>query len=126
MAASLITKVFQPVTKDEQTGAVTVAQPVRFVDADGNDVSLGGDVPTTIPQGALVPGAGIDLARDPKSGVITASVKAKGVTAAMLADGTIPKAKAVADLAAGADAAAIVTGFNALLKSLRDAGFLTA
>ena len=86
MAASFITKIFRLVTKDEQTGAVTVAQPVRFVDADGNDVSLGGDAPTTIPTGALVPGAGIDLARA-DTGVITASVKAKGITAAMLADG---------------------------------------
>lgn len=33
---------------------------------------------------------------------------------------------AVADLATGADAAAIVTGFNALLKSLRDAGIIAS
>lgn len=82
-----MTKVLRVVTEDEQVGDATVAQPVRLVGADGEDVELGGDAPTTIPTGALVPGAGIDLARDADTGVITASVKAKGVTAAMLADG---------------------------------------
>lgn len=115
MAASFITKIFRLVTKDEQTGAVTVAQPVRFVDADGNDVSLGGDAPTTIPTGALIPGSGIDLDRD-DSGVLTCSVKAKGVTAAMLADGVAvsgPKGadgKSVKALALTVDADGKVTG----------------
>lgn len=69
----------------------TQIRKAQFVDADGNPTTItGGDAPTMIPQGALVPGAGIDLARDQDSGVITASVKAKGVTAGMLADGVIP------------------------------------
>jgi hypothetical protein len=45
-------------------------------------------------------------------------------------DGTpfagVAKGAAVADLAAGADTAAIVTGFNALLASLRAAGIIAS
>ena len=51
-----------------------------------DNLTQGGDAPTTIPTGALVPGAGIDLTRA-DSGVLTCAVKAKGITAAMLADG---------------------------------------
>lgn len=66
-------------------------KPIQFVDADGNPIDItGGGAPTTIPQGALIPGAGINLTRDNDSGVITASIKDKGVTAGMLADGVIP------------------------------------
>lgn len=71
----------------------TQIRRAQFVDASGNPITGpagGSDAPTTIPQGALVPGAGIDLARDNDSGVITASIKDKGVTAGMLADGVIP------------------------------------
>lgn len=110
------------------------------VKADGSGFDFADDAEqTTIPQGALIPGAGIDLERG-DDGVITASVKAKGITAAMIADGVIPaayvlpaagdqlggvkRAAQVADLAAGADAAAIVTTVNALLASLRASGVL--
>lgn len=80
-----------------------------FVDADGNPIDLtggGSDAPTTIPQGALIPGDGISLVRDRDSGVVTASIKDKGVTAGMLADGVAvsgPKGDPGAPGAKGAD-----------------------
>ncbi|TPF78356.1 hypothetical protein BW12_07050 [Bifidobacterium sp. UTCIF-3] len=108
--------------------------PVALYNPDGTPFKAGSDAPTTIPQGALVPGAGIDLVRDQDSGVITASVKAKGITAGMLADGVAvsgpkgdkgdpgtpgakgatgapgPAGKSVTKLALTTDAAGKVTG----------------
>ena len=66
--------------------------PVALYNPDGTPFKAGSDAPTTIPQGALVPGAGINLVRDPDSDVVTVSVKDKGVTAGMIADGVIPAA----------------------------------
>ncbi|KAB5604151.1 hypothetical protein [Bifidobacterium jacchi] len=66
--------------------------PVALYNPDGTPFKAGGDAPTTIPQGALTAGDGISLTRDQDSGVLTASIKAKGVTAAMIADGVIPAA----------------------------------
>lgn len=71
---------------DEQPSG---AQAVEQVYAD--NLPAGGGAQTTIPTRALVPGAGIDLTRDGE-GVLTCAVKAKGVTAAMMADGVIPPA----------------------------------
>lgn len=99
-----------------------------FVDSDGNPIDIaGGSAPTTIPTGALVPGAGINLVRG-EDGAITASVKDKGITAGMLADGVAvsgPKGdpgaagapgvkgadgKSVTAIALTADAAGKITG----------------
>lgn len=80
------------VHQDTPVDGQGIAELAAF-DSDGNPVDItagGSDEPTTIPQGALIPGDGISLVRDQDSGVITASVKAKGVTAGMLADGVIP------------------------------------
>lgn len=84
-----MTKVLRVVTEGEQVGGATVAQPVRLVGADGEDVELGGGAQTTIPTGALVPGAGIDLARDEDTGVITASVKAGSIGTEQLKAGSV-------------------------------------
>ena len=84
---------------DEAAGASQAVEQVHI-----DNLPTGGGQQTTIPTGALVPGAGIDLARDADTGVITASVKAKGVTADMLADGvvtTVPAAP-TADTLSGA------------------------
>ena len=67
---------------DAAPAAAGQAAEEVFID----NLTQGGDAPTTIPVGALVPGAGIDLTRA-DSGVLTCAVKAKGITAAMLADG---------------------------------------
>jgi hypothetical protein len=53
------------------------------------------------------------------------SLPASQVGSGTFAADRLPKAAAVADLAADADAAAIVTGVNTLLASLRTAGYLT-
>lgn len=106
----------------------------QFLDENGNPIDITDGAQTTIPTGALVPGDGISLVRDTDSGVITASVKAKGVTAGMLADGVAvsgpkgdkgdpgtpgakgatgapgPAGKSVTKLALTTDAAGKVTG----------------
>lgn len=124
-------------------GSVTKAKLAEDVQASlGKADTALQAAPTTIPQGALVPGAGIDLTRG-EGDVLTCAVKAKGVTAAMLADGVLPEAyvlpaataaslggvkqaAAVADLAADAPAADIVKGVNAILASMRASGSMAA
>lgn len=82
--------------QDAPIDGQAIAELAAF-DADGNPIDItGGGAPTTIPQGALIPGAGINLVRDQDSGVITASVKDKGVTSGMIADGVIPVAATAA------------------------------
>lgn len=73
---------------------------------------------TTIPQGALVGGAGLSITRG-EDGALTAKVADKGITAAMLADGVAasgPKGadgKSVTAIALTVDAAGKVTGGTA-------------
>lgn len=64
--------------------------PVALYNPDGTPFKAGGDAPTTIPYGALTTGAGINLERDKGSGVVTLSIRSKGITAGMIADGVIP------------------------------------
>lgn len=64
---------------------------VRPLGATGT-TNNGGGAAATIPQGALIPGDGISLTRDAQTGAITTSIKAKGVTTGMIADGVIPGA----------------------------------
>lgn len=95
----MVTQIIHPTTVLTETDPPQEPVEAVFVDADGNPIDItggGSDAPTTIPQGALVPGAGINLVRDQDSGVITASVKDKGVTAGMIADGVIPVAATAA------------------------------
>lgn len=127
--------------------------PVALYNPDGTPFTgAGGDAPTTIPTGALIPGAGISLVRG-EDGELTASVKDGGVTAGMIADGVIGADKltanavselkaipaatptalggvkqgvAVPNLADDADAAAIVSTVNSLLTQLRAAGVIAA
>lgn len=85
-----LNKQIQFVHQDKPLDGELIAKVAAF-DENGNpvDVTAGGSAQTTIPTGALVPGAGINLARG-EDGVITASIKDKGITAGMLADGVIP------------------------------------
>ena len=80
---------------------------------------------TTVPEGSVLAGSGVSVTRDAESGALTVAVAAKGVTAAMLADGVAvsgPKGengtpgakgadgKSVKALALTTDAAGKVTG----------------
>lgn len=68
-------------------GSVTKAKLAEDVQASlGKADTAMQSAPTKIPEGALVPGAGISLTRG-EDETLTCAVKAKGVTAAMLADG---------------------------------------
>ena len=100
--------IVQKRTAKHKTGPLDA--PVALYNPDGTPFTSSGGTQTTIPTGALVPGAGIDLVRDADSGVITASVKAKSVTADMLADGVIPAAYTWADLSGKPAAATAVPG----------------
>lgn len=88
----MVTQIIHPTTVLTETDPPQEPVEAVFVDADGNPIDItggGGDAPTTIPQGALVPGAGINLVRG-ENGAITVDIEDKGVTAGMLADGVIP------------------------------------
>lgn len=84
------------IVEDPSKASPLLPQHVALVNPDGTPVELGGGSAGPVGSGMLLAGDGVAVARDADTRALTVSVKAKGVTAAMIADGVIPAAPGAA------------------------------